>query len=80
MDILDAPLANDANFHSPGGGTTPLGWAQIYLGTNNDGGAIDSLTMYFDNVTISANEAIPEPTSIVALGVIGLALVSRRKR
>ena len=55
------------------------GWAQLYLGLNNDGANVVNATVYFDNLTLTA---VPEPAAAtLALGMLGgLMLFTRRRR
>lgn len=51
-----------------------LGWLELWLITNYDGGYSDGGVHYFDNVQLT-----PEPATIALLGLGGLALIRRRK-
>lgn len=51
-------------------------WGQLTLGLNNDGAAVQSATVYIDNVTITA---VPEPALNASI-LLGLVALARRRR
>jgi hypothetical protein len=60
--------------------TNSSGYA--WLGYEDMFGSIGSSTIYgiFDNVQVLPGNAVPEPTSLAAIGLGGLALIGRRRR
>jgi hypothetical protein len=57
--------------------TANPGYLQLGIVTNSGGGAPGEI--YFDNFTLSANAATPEPASCAVLGIGAVALLRRRR-
>ncbi len=59
-------------------GPDSSGGITLQLGATNGPG--NPTNMWYDNVSITVDSVIPEPTSFALLSVAGLALVSRRRK
>lgn len=55
-------------------------WRNIYIGLNNDGTNVSNAVVYIDNLSVVAFDAVPEPTSLAALMLVGGLFGLRRRR
>ena len=56
------------------------GGVTLQLGATNGAVANETTTMWYDNVSVSVDSLIPEPTSFTLLGLAGLSLLGLRRR
>ncbi|MEM6550671.1 MAG: PEP-CTERM sorting domain-containing protein [Planctomycetota bacterium] len=59
-------------------GPDSSGGITLQLGATNGPGT--PTTMYYDNVSVTVDSLIPEPTSMILMGLGGLAMVGRRRK
>lgn len=55
-------------------------WRNFHIGLNNDGANMTNAVVYIDNLTFAAFDAVPEPSSMAAILLVGGLFGIRRRR